>query len=82
MRSMVEGPFSDTKNPSTALRAVPLPKKSWGGIQTVRIFRNNFPTPPPKGYPLPVSGGESSKRNGGRPSPGAEVFPFHGEPKQ
>ncbi len=32
MRSMVEGPFPSLENPSTALRAVPLPAKSRGGI--------------------------------------------------
>jgi hypothetical protein len=31
MRSMVEGFFGLLKNPSTALRAVPLPRKSGGG---------------------------------------------------
>ena len=34
MRSMVEGFSRPPKNPSTALRAVPLPAKSRGGIQT------------------------------------------------
>ena len=34
MRSMVEGPFPTLENPSTALRAVPLPRKSGGGIQS------------------------------------------------
>ncbi len=33
MRSMVEGPFQTPKNPSTALRAVPLPRKSGGGFR-------------------------------------------------
>jgi hypothetical protein len=32
MRSMVEGAFLTLKNPSTALRAVPLPEKSRGGM--------------------------------------------------
>jgi hypothetical protein len=32
MRSMVEGFFQRLKNPSTALRAVPLPRESGGGI--------------------------------------------------
>jgi hypothetical protein len=32
MRSMVEGFFQTSKNPSTALRAVPLPAQSRGGI--------------------------------------------------
>jgi hypothetical protein len=32
MRSMVEGPFPSLKNPSTALRAVPLPRNSGGGF--------------------------------------------------
>jgi len=30
MRSMVEGSLQTLKNPSTALRAVPLPQKIWG----------------------------------------------------
>jgi hypothetical protein len=34
MRSMVEGLFKRPKNPSTALRAVPLPRKAGGGIET------------------------------------------------
>jgi hypothetical protein len=33
MRSMVEGPLPTPKNPSTALRAVPLPREAGGGIQ-------------------------------------------------
>jgi hypothetical protein len=32
MRSMVEGFLLTPKNPSTALRAVPLPQKSGGGL--------------------------------------------------
>jgi hypothetical protein len=32
MRSMVEGAFLTPKNPSTALRAVPLPGKCRGGF--------------------------------------------------
>jgi len=32
MRSMVEGPLPIPKNPSTALRAVPLPRKTGGGF--------------------------------------------------
>jgi hypothetical protein len=32
MRSMVEGFVLTSKNPSTALRAVPLPRESGGGI--------------------------------------------------
>ncbi|MEA3010660.1 MAG: hypothetical protein QOJ91_2352 [Sphingomonadales bacterium] len=32
MRSMVEGFFGVGKNPSTALRAVPLPRKAGGGF--------------------------------------------------
>jgi hypothetical protein len=32
MRSMVEGPLGP-KNPTTALRAVPLPRKSGGGFR-------------------------------------------------
>ena len=32
MRSMVEGFFETPKNPSTALRAVPLPRETGGGI--------------------------------------------------
>jgi len=39
MRSMVEGPFQTPKNPSTALRAVPLPEKSRGG------FKGSVPSP-------------------------------------
>jgi hypothetical protein len=34
MRSMVEGPLPSPQNPSTALRAIPLPRKSGGGIST------------------------------------------------
>jgi len=34
MRSMVEGFSQGLKNPSTALRAEPLPRKSGGGIQS------------------------------------------------
>jgi hypothetical protein len=33
MRSMVVGSFLTPKNPSTALRAVPLPRKPGGGIE-------------------------------------------------
>ena len=33
-RSMMEGPLLSPKNPSTALRAVPLPEKSRRGIWT------------------------------------------------
>jgi hypothetical protein len=33
MRSMAEGFFQAPENPSTALRAVPLPAKSRGGIK-------------------------------------------------
>jgi hypothetical protein len=32
-RSLVEGPLLTAKNPSTALRAVPLPDKCRGGIR-------------------------------------------------
>ena len=32
MRSMVEGYYAAAANPSTALRAVPLPQTSWGRI--------------------------------------------------
>ena len=32
MRSMVEGPLLTPKNPSTPLRAVPLPRKCGGGL--------------------------------------------------
>jgi hypothetical protein len=35
MRSMVEGFFERLKNPSTALRAVPLPRKSGGGFDFI-----------------------------------------------
>jgi hypothetical protein len=35
MRSMVEGIFLTPQNPSTALRAVPLPGKSRGGISLI-----------------------------------------------
>ena len=46
MRSMVEGTFAD-KDPSTALRAVPLPRKSGGGktrpIQPGTILVQPFP---------------------------------------
>ena len=38
MRSMVERLFGTPKNPSTALRAVPLPRKSGGGFQ-LRFYR-------------------------------------------
>jgi hypothetical protein len=37
MRSMVEGPLPAPKNPSTALRAVPLPAKSRGGINCYKV---------------------------------------------
>jgi hypothetical protein len=37
MRSMVEGPLQSPKNPSTALRAVPLPEKSRGGIRQMQL---------------------------------------------
>ena len=37
MRSMVEGAYPVWKNPSTALRAVPLPAKSRGGITSRSI---------------------------------------------
>jgi hypothetical protein len=40
MRSMVEGRLPGPKNPSTELRALPLPEKSWGG------FRAACPPPP------------------------------------
>jgi len=38
MRSMVEGFLGIRKNPSTALRAVPLPEKSRGGIREIYPF--------------------------------------------
>jgi hypothetical protein len=34
MRSMVEGTFLTRKVPSTVLRTVPLPTKSWGGKES------------------------------------------------
>ena len=34
MRSMVEGFFQRLKSPSTARRAVPLPRKSGGGLNS------------------------------------------------
>ena len=40
MRSMVEGFFRSQQNPSTALRAVPLPRKAGGGIKWMRARAN------------------------------------------
>ena len=40
MRSMVEGFSGRRKNPSTALRAVPLPGKCRGGIWERRTHRH------------------------------------------
>ena len=37
MRSMVEGFSGGSKNPSTALRAVPLPGKCRGGIEGLSV---------------------------------------------
>jgi hypothetical protein len=37
MRNMVEGLSLPKKNPSTALRAVPLPAKSRGGIKVAPL---------------------------------------------
>jgi hypothetical protein len=42
MRSMVEGFFQSPKNPSTALRAVPLPRKSGGGFQARKAPASNL----------------------------------------
>jgi hypothetical protein len=39
MRSMVEGPLPILKNPSTPLRAVPLPRKSGGGMRLQWLCR-------------------------------------------
>ena len=41
MRSMVEGPFQLPKNPSTALRAVPLPRKGGGGFRGTAADRSS-----------------------------------------
>ncbi len=43
MRSMVEGLFLPPENPSTALRAVPLPGKGRGGMRTPPSKPLNLP---------------------------------------
>jgi len=45
MRSMVEGFFQLPKNPSTALRAVPLPEKSRGGFSGAKVRQLAFRWP-------------------------------------
>jgi N-acyl-D-amino-acid deacylase len=45
MRSMVEGLFQTPKNPSTALRAVPLPRKIGGGIVLAFLAIGAAPAP-------------------------------------
>ena len=51
MRSMVEGVLLTPKNPSTALRAVPLPRKAGGGIRS-RRFRQRLVLEQPVEQPV------------------------------
>jgi hypothetical protein len=47
MRSMAEGSFTDSERaPSTALRAVPLPEKSRGGIKALPMLYAFFTLSP------------------------------------
>jgi N-acyl-D-amino-acid deacylase len=69
---MVEGSFQIPKNPSTALRAVPLPGKGRGGLSAVLAFllAACATTPSASSYDVVIRGGTIYDGSGGAPYKG------------
>ena len=73
---LVEGSFGVVQNPSTALRAVPLPTKSWGGW--VALVVALFVTTPAAAQTYAFVGGTVALGDGSQPIPNGTVVVRNG----